>query len=255
MHLPVVSTLQIIACVVVAAAGLLPVAQRNRPFWGLYGTSIDHGPPRIHEVARDSPAESAGLRVGDVIVAVNGTAVDLGGLGTVLERLKPAETATLRVQRGEAELSVTARGIDPPVAMIYYQTPWLPVAGGIALALGLLVFATQVLRPAPRWRAALAAVAGFALAVAFFLAIVYDNPFAYWTLRRYHTLNWGAKVWPGQDWVGLVAGLALAVFGSCELRGLLRPRAAGEDAWPPNHDRSADGGGSTAFQEFGPTGP
>jgi membrane-associated protease RseP (regulator of RpoE activity) len=229
----------------VAAAGLVPVVQKNRPFWGLYGTSIDSGPPRINEVEHDSPAQAAGLRVGDVILAVNGTAVDLGGLDAVLEGLKPGETATLRVQRGNAERAVTVRGVEPPVAMIYYQTPWHPVAGGVALALGLVIFATQPLRPAPRWRAVLVALAGFGLAVIFFLAVAHDNPFAYWQLRRYHTLNWGEKLGFGQNWVGLAASLALAAFAAWELRSLWRrgpvPERGGtaEPPQPPSTDITA----------------
>jgi predicted metalloprotease with PDZ domain len=148
-----VATLQIIACLAVAAAGLVPVVQKNRPFWGLYCKYYTYGGPRepeVHEVCDDSPAHSAGLRLQDVILAANGSAVDGAGLTATLNELKPGETARLRVRRGEVEMDVPATGVEPLVAMIYYPTVWHPVAGGVGLALGLLVLATQPLRPAPR---------------------------------------------------------------------------------------------------------
>src|SRR5262249_40516210 len=138
-----------------------------------------------------------------VILTANGSPVGLPGLNAVLDGLKPGEAARLRVKRGEGELDVSAAGLPPPVAMIYYPTPWHPVAGGVGLALGLLVFATQPLRPAPRWRAALVGALGLALAVAFFVALVEDSIFAAWKVRQFHTLNWGAKRHFHQSWVGL----------------------------------------------------
>jgi hypothetical protein len=233
MRVTVVSTLQVLACIVIAVAGLVPVFHKNRPFWGLYGSSINHGAPRVHQVDNDSPAQSAGLQVDDVIVTANGSAVDQSGLTALLEGLKPGEVARLHVKRGESEVDMSVRGVEPPVAMIYYPTPFPPVAGGIGVALGLLVLATQTLRPAPRWRAALVGITGFALAVLFFLAVTDDSVLPFWQLRRYHTLNWGAKWHFEQAWVGLVASLALAVLGAWELRGLLRGSALAGGS-PPN---------------------
>lgn len=227
-----VPTLQVIACLAVAAAGLVPVIHKNRPFWGLYAISFDQGPPRIHTVDDPSPASQAGMQGGDVVLAVNGAPVDNQGLMDTLEALRSDETARLKVKRDDAELEVTATGDEPPVAMIYYPTVWHPAAGGVGLAVGLLVLATQSLRPAPRWRAVLVVVAGLACGTVFFLAVVSNNPFARWAVRHYHTLNWGDRIHFEQTWVGLVSSLALAVLGAWELHRLLAGRV------PPQHSQN-----------------
>ncbi|HMP60361.1 MAG TPA: PDZ domain-containing protein, partial [Gemmatales bacterium] len=120
------AVLQIVAGLAIAAAGLVPVVHRNRPFWGLYGGSVDNGPPRIHKVDDDSPAKTAGLRPDDVVLSVNGVSVDNSGMSDVLTALRPGDEARLRVKRGAAEVDVVARGVDPPVAMIYYPTALHP---------------------------------------------------------------------------------------------------------------------------------
>lgn len=234
MRVTGVSTLQAIACFVVAAAGLVPVVHKNRPFWGLYCASFNHGAPRVHQVDSASPAHSAGLRVDDVILTANGSAVDHTGLMSVLEGLKPGDAAQLRVKRGEAEVDLSVTGVEPPVAVIYYPTVWHPIAGGVALALGLLVLATQPLRPPPRWRAILLAVAGFGLAIGFFLAILNESPFLFLPLRRYHNINWGAAWHFEQSGVGLGASLVLSVSGAWELRRLLSRRHIPGGSGPPN---------------------
>lgn len=233
MHRTAASTLQTIACFVVAAAGLVPVVHMNRPFWGLNCISFDQGAPKVYQVEEDSPAKAAGLLEDDVILSVNGSGIDYSGLAAILDSLKPGETVPLRVRRGEAEMDVSVSGIAPPVAMIYYPSIWHPVAGLVGLTLALLVIATEPMRPAPRWRAALLGAGGLALAVCFFVAIAHNNVFSYWQIRRYHTLNWGAKWHFEQAWVGLLASLALAVLGTCELRRLLRQPGAAESG-PPN---------------------
>lgn len=233
MRVAGVSTLQAVACFFVAAAGLVPVVQENRPFWGLYCISFDNGAPRVHQVDSDSAASAAGLRSDDVILSVNGSAADFTGLMAVMDRLQPGETATLRVKRGEAELDVTAAGVEPPIAAIYYPTVWHPIAGLVGLALGLMVVATQPLRPAPRWRASVLGVGGLAMAVVFFLAIAQDNVFAYWQVRRYHNVNWGVKWHFEQNWTGLTASLVLAFLGAWELRRRLG-RSAAAEVGPPD---------------------
>ena len=216
--------LQILACFAIAVAGLVPVFHKNRPFWGLYGISIDAGPPRVHQVDENSPAALAGVRVDDDVLALDGSPVNNEGLMAALESLSAGETARLRVKRGEAELDLTARAVEPPVAMIYYPTILHPVAGGLGLAGGLLVFATQPLRPAPLWREALVLVAGLACAAIFFLAVTNESPFTFWRIRQYHNLNWGTRLHFEQTWVGLVASLALVLLAACELRSSLARR-------------------------------
>lgn len=65
----------------------------------------------VVEVVADSPAAEAGLQAGDVIVAVNGDALDQeSSLADVIGALEPGDEVTLEVQReGEAEaLSLAA---------------------------------------------------------------------------------------------------------------------------------------------------
>ena len=54
-----------------------------------------------------SPAEKAGLQVGDIITSVDGHRVDAGaGLDDVLSLYKPGDTLMLEVLRGGQTLSI-----------------------------------------------------------------------------------------------------------------------------------------------------
>lgn len=218
------SRAQIVACFLIAAAGLIPVFHENKPFWGLYCIRWDDAPPKVTEVDAGSPANSAGLRVDDAILTVNDKKTNFESLMAVLDNLQPGETAKLRVQRGEGELDVTAVAAKPPIAVIYYPTLWHPIAGGIGFALALLLLATAPLQPIPRRRPTLLCIAGLILAVAFFLAIANDSIFAAWHICRYHNLNWGTKWHFAQNWVGFVASIVLAILGAWELRRVLSER-------------------------------
>jgi|DewCreStandDraft_1066081.scaffolds.fasta_scaffold00827_37 S1-C subfamily serine protease len=87
--------------------GIEVCAGRPGRFWlGFTG----RGPGAlITSVAEGSPAEAAGLQVGDRILAVDGTTVDATNtLATLLSAHKPGDTVTLRVARpGEGERDVT----------------------------------------------------------------------------------------------------------------------------------------------------
>jgi serine protease DegQ len=64
----------------------------------------------ITQVERDGPAESAGIRLGDVLVAVNGKpVVDTAGMLNMIAALKPGEAAKLKISRNhkESEVAVT----------------------------------------------------------------------------------------------------------------------------------------------------
>jgi S1-C subfamily serine protease len=70
------------------------------------GALLDHGVV-IQEVVAGSPAESVGLRVGDVIGAINDQAIDQDhALSNVLIRFKPGDKVTLTVYRAGQKLSV-----------------------------------------------------------------------------------------------------------------------------------------------------
>ena len=234
--------LQAIACLAIAAAGLVPVVHENKPFWGLYAGQIGDAPPRIHTIESDSPAAASGLEEGDSVMAVDGTAVDFSGLMTTLDALGPGESVRIRVERGESVRELSATAGEPPVAMIYYLTHWHPVAGIVGLASGLLTFATGPLHPAPRWRPAVVGIVAFALAVLFFVAVLTENPFAYWKVRQFHNLNWGERWHFEQSWVGLAAALLLTALTVWELRESFYAAKSGERVSPPDQDTRQAGG-------------
>src|SRR6185437_3280884 len=86
---------------------------------------------RVREVSPGGPAEQAGVRAGDLIVAVNGTDVrGQGSAGHVVELLhdvKPGDRVDLRVSRGgkTRDLRVTARP-DGNAFFVGRQFPDLP---------------------------------------------------------------------------------------------------------------------------------
>jgi putative serine protease PepD len=63
----------------------------------------------VQEIASGSPAERAGLRVGDLVVAIDGKAVvSYSELGARIRAHKPGDKVTLKVVRGGNETTVTA---------------------------------------------------------------------------------------------------------------------------------------------------
>ena len=63
----------------------------------------------VQEVASGSPAERAGVRVGDLVVAIDGKAVEnYSELGARIRAHKPGDKITLKVVRGGNETTITA---------------------------------------------------------------------------------------------------------------------------------------------------
>ena len=63
----------------------------------------------VQEVASGSPADKAGLRPGDLVVAIDGQSVaDYGELGARIRAHKPGDKITLKVVRGGNETTITA---------------------------------------------------------------------------------------------------------------------------------------------------
>jgi serine protease Do len=71
----------------------------------------------ITQVAAGSPADSGGLRVDDVITAVDGTTLDASQtLGGVIGRHKVGDAVKLTVRRGAQTLTITATLVQRPTA-------------------------------------------------------------------------------------------------------------------------------------------
>ena len=83
---------------------------RRHGYLGVSPGDAAGGGAEIGSVTAGGPADDAGLRAGDVIVKVGGTAVkDSAALGTAVDRLAPGTHTTLRVRRdtGVTSVSVT----------------------------------------------------------------------------------------------------------------------------------------------------
>jgi membrane-associated protease RseP (regulator of RpoE activity) len=119
-----------------------PMMQRFEPTAGrphaLIGVQLDESSgeagARVREVSPGGPAEQAGLRAGDLIVAVNGTKVrgeaPAGRVVELLHDLKPGDRVDLQVSRDgrTRDIAVTARpdGDDYFVARQFPDLPPLP---------------------------------------------------------------------------------------------------------------------------------
>lgn len=88
------------------------------------------GGARIEEVEKDSPAEKAGLQVGDVITAVGGTKLDAKtSLADVIKTYKPGDKIELSVTRGAQTLKLTVElgaAADNTARLGIRYTPLIP---------------------------------------------------------------------------------------------------------------------------------
>jgi S1-C subfamily serine protease len=87
-------------------------AASRRAWLGING--VEHGGQvRVMRVNDDSPAEEAGLRVGDRITAIDGVAVNtLDALWTQLWRGAPEREVAIEIERGEQKQTLNARTVD-----------------------------------------------------------------------------------------------------------------------------------------------
>jgi putative serine protease PepD len=84
------------------------VTTTGRGFLGVQITAAQNGGAQITAVTAGSPAASAGLKVGDVIVAVNNQAVATNAdAADAIGSLSPGSKATIKYQRGSATNTVT----------------------------------------------------------------------------------------------------------------------------------------------------
>jgi membrane-associated protease RseP (regulator of RpoE activity) len=77
------------------------------------GDAVELPGAKVQSVTTSGPAASAGVRGGDVIVSVDGKAVDGTTLGTVVRSHQPGDSVTVVVQRDGAR-----RSIDVPLGAI-----------------------------------------------------------------------------------------------------------------------------------------
>jgi len=139
---------------VVAAGPLANFLLAAVLFAGLYATigrpitpERTDPPALIGEVVPGSAAERAGIRVGDRIVAIGGTAIDGFGALQATVSAAPGQTLELRVLRDGAELvlpaTIDSRGGAAPVGMLGVRSAAMPqefesvgpvgaVVGGVA---------------------------------------------------------------------------------------------------------------------------
>jgi len=76
---------------------------------GIYTGEVEGG-VKVRKVVEGTAAEAAGLKAGDVITEVDGKTIKgLPDLRKILRSKKPGDTATLKIKRGNKELTLTAK--------------------------------------------------------------------------------------------------------------------------------------------------
>jgi serine protease Do len=93
------------------AIGVVSVPRRPIPPRSRLGIGFDHdqNKPQIDEVLSGSPAEQAGLKVGDTVIQANGKPVGTSEeLVEIIHQFKPGDQVALLIKRGEDQLKITA---------------------------------------------------------------------------------------------------------------------------------------------------
>lgn len=91
--------------------GVVGVKERNTidmPFIGV-GKGEAEGGVRVNAVARRSPADTAGVRVGDVIRAISGNPVTKETMSEVLKQFSAGDEVELEIQRAEEKLTISVK--------------------------------------------------------------------------------------------------------------------------------------------------
>ena len=88
---------------------------------------------RIGALPTGSPGERAGLQAGDILLAIGGSAVTRGDWRSVLNRYRPGQTVTIRVQRFRRPINVSI--MIAPVNVFDYYIEEIPGAAPAAKAL------------------------------------------------------------------------------------------------------------------------
>ena len=138
--------------------------------WGMHrgfgpGTPLPMEGALVASVVAGSPAEKAGLKQGDVILSVDGTAVDAkNALGDLIAAKKVGDTVTLSVgSRGQSPRDVKVAleknpAKDGPwLGVQYTAAPWGFGRGGRAPGMRAGVFVSEVTADGPAAKAGIAA--------------------------------------------------------------------------------------------------
>ncbi|MBS0266883.1 MAG: PDZ domain-containing protein, partial [Planctomycetes bacterium] len=175
---------------------------------------------RVTGVQPDSPAARAGFRQGDVI----DSPPTFGECDVALEAVRRGETRRFMVRRGADTVEIEAARTKPELAAIWYAGVWYPIAGALFCGMGLLVFATAPIVPAPWTRSVIVMLAGFSIAVGFGVALASGSVFTRFRVYQRWPMGVGDEWSLSQGWIGVVAGLLLSWFAAAELRQRLSGR-------------------------------
>ncbi len=81
--------------------------------------SVDPKGARISQIYRGHPADSAGLKVGDVITRIDKTTVtSMADVASLIEDLAIASTVEIAVMRGGAEVTLRVTQAEPPCSAL-----------------------------------------------------------------------------------------------------------------------------------------
>jgi S1-C subfamily serine protease len=115
----------------------MPPGRRAMLGVNLGGTGADGAGVRVQGVSPGGPAAEAGVRSGDVIVAIQETPVTTGReLVKVMEGIEPGDKVSLELKRAgkPVRVAVEARPLDPIVRFRHEDLPSMPPIAGIAMA-------------------------------------------------------------------------------------------------------------------------
>lgn len=133
--------------------------------YGFIGIKLGDAPNQVGGINPGTPADEAGLRVGDLIVAIGDAPVDTveGGLNLALSRAPVGENVKIRIIRDGAPIDKTVRLSKYPVEGEVIATnrpaPWRGIRVDFSSMLGRSTFDTEILRAMARGGVAIVDVA------------------------------------------------------------------------------------------------
>lgn len=108
-----------------ASGGAASTSERG--YLGLTVTLVAGSGLRVTTIEAGGPADSAGVRVGDILRSVDGRIVRTPEqLRAAIESHKPGERVTLTLERGDSELQARVRLAGAPAGAVVESTPTLP---------------------------------------------------------------------------------------------------------------------------------